>query len=885
MNPNSSPTIWGAIAGELGNHLWQSTLFAAVVALLALALRKYQARARYWLWLTASVKFLIPFSLLIAAGSHLKRPTHPTESRTSMYFAVDEMSQPFTDVTAFYTPTTPMPVQPTPSHPWIASLPAVLAVMWLCGFFAVLASWYAQWRRVVKIRRKATLLVEGREIEALRRMELAAKIPRQIEILSSRGPMEPGVFGIVHPILLWPEGISQHLDDAHLEAVLAHEVCHVQRRDNLTSAVHMVVEAIFWFYPLVWWMEGRLVEERERACDEEVLRVCHQPQVYAESVLKVCEFCVESPLACVSGVTGADLKRRIVQIMTEQAGRKLDLSRKLLLTVAAVIAVALPFAFGLVHAPQIHAESAPAQDAGITPVKPMAADAHPSFAVATIKPHDPASNSQGFHNAGDRISIRNESITSLMMFAYSINKHQVIDLPAWAETSSYDIEGKTDIAGEPNLRQQQEMIQNLLADRFHLKMHRDQRELPVYAIQVAKGGAKLTAAAKPEDQPNQQGYSHGTEMTQTYTNCSIPNFILGMQFFLDRPVVDQTGLTGHYDFTFHYTADEVHATDPNAPPGLFTAVQEQLGLKFEPTKAPVEVFAIDHLEMPTVDGAEVTQPAASVVPVAMVQEKAAAPAASGSDPKAEDVLLPGAAFDVATFKPSDPNARLMGGGPRPNGTYLAMNQSLKNVICNAYQMGFLRCMGGPGWLEPDRYDIEAKPDSATTEQLLKLTSKEREPVQERMLQALLADRLKLKVHFETREVPIFELVVAKGGLKMHEAQAGDTYANGLKRGDGKPMGRQAMTMGHGNMTGQGILMDTLAANLGDMTGHFVENKTGLTGAYDFTLHSSASDPPPPDSTEPSIYTALEEQLGLKLEPSKGQVQVLVIDHVERPSEN
>ncbi len=231
--------------------------------------------------------------------------------------------------------------------------------------------------------------------------------------------------------------------------------------------------------------------------------------------------------------------------------------------------------------------------------KPMAAEAHPSFAVATIKPHDPASNSQGFHNAGDRISIRNESITSLMMFAYSINKHQVIDLPAWAETTSYDIEGKTDTPGEPNLRQQQEMIQNLLADRFQLKFHRDQRELPVYAIQVAKGGAKLTPAAKPEDQPNQQGNSHGTEMTQTYTNCSIPDFILGMQFFLDRPVVDQTGLTGHYDFTFRYTADEVHATDPNAPPGLFTAVQEQLGLKFEPTKAPVAVFVIDHIERPS----------------------------------------------------------------------------------------------------------------------------------------------------------------------------------------------------------------------------------------------------------------------------------------------
>ena len=234
-----------------------------------------------------------------------------------------------------------------------------------------------------------------------------------------------------------------------------------------------------------------------------------------------------------------------------------------------------------------------------TPVKPMAADAHPSFAVATIKPHDPASHNMGFDATGDRFTIRNQSVTSLMMFAYSINKHQVIDLPAWAETTSYDVEGKTDTPGEPNLRQLQEMIQNLLADRFQLKLHREQRELPVYAIQIAKGGPKLKSAANPDAEPDQQGNGHGTEMSQTYTSASMADFKLGMQFFLDRPIVDQTGLTGKYDFTFHYTADEARTTDPNAPPGLFNAVQEQLGLKFEPTKAMTDVFVIDHVEPPS----------------------------------------------------------------------------------------------------------------------------------------------------------------------------------------------------------------------------------------------------------------------------------------------
>ena len=144
----------------------------------------------------------------------------------------------------------------------------------------------------------------------------------------SRASLEPGIFGIARPVLIWPEGISARLDDAHVEAILAHEVGHVRRRDNLFAAIHMLVEAIFWFHPLVWFVGTRLVEEREVACDEEVLESGSAREVYAESILKICEFCVSSPLACVSGVTGADLKKRIVRIMSEGAVRKLDGSRK-----------------------------------------------------------------------------------------------------------------------------------------------------------------------------------------------------------------------------------------------------------------------------------------------------------------------------------------------------------------------------------------------------------------------------------------------------------------------------------------------------------------------------------------------------------------------------
>jgi TonB family protein len=219
--------------------------------------------------------------------------------------------------------------------------------------------------------RDATKLPAGREVEALRRIEMISGMRKQIEIRLSRAPIEPGIFGILRPILIWPEGISRRLEDAQLEAILAHEVQHVRRHDNFAAAIHMVVEAIFWFHPLVWWLGARLVEERERACDEDVLQLGNERQIYAEGILKVCEFCLASPLACMSGVAGGDLKKRMVHIMTERKLHKLDLGRKLLLGAAGLAAIAGPIAFGLATA------ASPAASA-VTQQSEQPADVHAS---------------------------------------------------------------------------------------------------------------------------------------------------------------------------------------------------------------------------------------------------------------------------------------------------------------------------------------------------------------------------------------------------------------------------------------------------------------------------------------------------------------------------
>jgi TonB family protein len=307
-------------------------------------LRRNQAAIRHRLWLAASLKFLVPFSLLMSLGSHLARLHGSADSQPAFYLVVETMSQPFHQGSASL----------------LQWLPETAAILWLAGFVTVIGQWYFRWRRVSAAIRSGVPLTYGREVELLRRVEKFAGIRTPISFRSSQTSLEPGISGILRPLLLWPAGISQHLQDAHLEAILAHEVQHVRRRDNLAAAMHMVVEAVFWFHPLVWWMGTRLVEERERACDEEVLRLGNQPAIYAESILKTCEFCVAAPLACISGVTGADLKQRIVRIMTQRSADKVGFLKKILLVTIGTGALAGPIVAGLIKAPVANAQSAQA---------------------------------------------------------------------------------------------------------------------------------------------------------------------------------------------------------------------------------------------------------------------------------------------------------------------------------------------------------------------------------------------------------------------------------------------------------------------------------------------------------------------------------------------
>jgi uncharacterized protein (TIGR03435 family) len=232
----------------------------------------------------------------------------------------------------------------------------------------------------------------------------------------------------------------------------------------------------------------------------------------------------------------------------------------------------------------------------------MPKDASPEFEVATIKLTPPGPETySGFHTNGRHISCNDTNVFSIIMFAYGVAAKQIVGDPDWVRTELYDIDGVPDVPGQPNIQQMMGMFQKVLADRFHLTFHREKRELSAYALTVTKSGPKLAKSlGDPNGLPDETGEGDQFGATMRYTNVSMQDFAANMQAMGDgRPVVDQTELTGRFDFRLKFNREQTPSADPNAAPGLFTAMQEQLGLKLEPVKTPVDVIVIDHVERPS----------------------------------------------------------------------------------------------------------------------------------------------------------------------------------------------------------------------------------------------------------------------------------------------
>ncbi len=569
------------------HHLWQSSCFALGAGLVAFSLRRNSPKVRYWVWLSASLKFLLPFALLVGVGQVV-----PRRAATAAAFPLFPNT-----VVQIAEPLAPGAGSAAPAHPSLPWITIAVGFVWALGFVATVIARGRAWLRV------RAWLRGGTPVE----------LPIPLRAVVAAGAGEPGVVGFVRPVLVLPERLLEHLDARQLDAILRHEMCHVRRRDNFFAAVHMAVEAIFWFHPLVWWIGSRLVEERELACDEEVLRMGCEPADYVEGILQVCRFYAESPLPCVSGVTGADVKKRLRAILAGTIGKELSGGRKLLLAAIAVAALAAPVAIGVLTAPFIRAQMAPANT--------------PKFEVASIRScpdpsqqgpmsHIPGSNSVPGRLATDCVPLR-----QMIGNAWSRDLNDNAPLaggPAWTNSAFYEINATA--TGNPSVKVMSgPMLQALLEDRFQLKIHRETREGPVYFLTVARGGPKLRSfvegSCKPWPTPPPPQLTkeycgrviYGLKPAVDAQGVTLDDFSSLMRLVTGRPVIDKTGITGRFDIHVEFSREgselanirQAAPADPAGPPSIFVAIQEQLGLKLEAGRGPVETLVIDRIERPS----------------------------------------------------------------------------------------------------------------------------------------------------------------------------------------------------------------------------------------------------------------------------------------------
>lgn len=619
-------TVW---VGAVANHLWQSTAFAAAAWGLTHLLRHQQARVRYIVWMSASLKFLVPFALLVSLGSEMRTVSRGIPSTRVITSTVMRATQPFQDEEMVAAPVSRVDIPKGGSmQPWLL---CAAGMTWMLGSAFLIAVWSREWLQLYRTARVG--MVAGR----------FGNVPVKI----SETIREPGVFGVWRPVLLLPAGMDKALSPEQMDAILAHEMEHVRRRDNLTAMLHMLVQAVFWFHPMLWWIRTRLMEEREMACDEAVLRSKVNPYTYAEGIVAVCRSYVEQPGNCAAGISGADLKRRLVHILrndvTERPGRVQMVAMASLLAVV----VMAPLAEGLmrVRAASVMADGQEKQAAKMESLPRM------QFDVASVKlntlgipPYGPPPETNVDLDPGDIysnthgvLSIRNKSLRTLIAFAYKMDgdqqnylKHHV---PDFVLNDRFDVEARSE---NTNLSKDEmrAMMRSLLEDRFALKVHNETIQTNIYAMvqsvpgkfgpQIRVHPAEDTTCDKepppgrlemPKDGfPPVCGVVIGIPSFQQPTETkfmisiggrNVPLSLVAAALVapytgdtgLDRSVVDMTGVEQKVDFVLHLGYDEMEPTfTPNTAPWFPTELQEQLGLKLKSQKGPVNVCIVDHVE-------------------------------------------------------------------------------------------------------------------------------------------------------------------------------------------------------------------------------------------------------------------------------------------------
>jgi bla regulator protein BlaR1 len=411
----------------IAQHLWQSTLFLIAAWVLARACRRNSATIRYWIWFGASLKFLVPFALLQRLGDYVGRSLPEPPPVDPVVIEVGN---------AIFVPSVPNIVDGAGSQLQI------VAAIWAIGAAILVLQWFLQWRAVHSVLASAA--------------QLESDLPIPVHVTSR--DLAPGVFGVFRPVVILPRMVVRELSPAQMQALLAHEMCHVRRHDNLTAAVHKCVEVIFWFHPLVWWIGANLLREREAACDETVIEEGYEQVVYAESILNVCRLGVAAQFSGMAASTGGSLKERLISIMSDQRASPIDHLRFALLFGAAILTCYGPIAAGVVTGAIREATSS-------GPI---------TFDAITLRPSESGWRSTEFDREAGQLSLKNVSLRRLISLAYPSSL--VNAEPEFIDRVHYDIEARWHEAGTASERNvYRALLDRILRTNSNLQLYVSKR--------------------------------------------------------------------------------------------------------------------------------------------------------------------------------------------------------------------------------------------------------------------------------------------------------------------------------------------------------------------------------------------------------------------------
>jgi uncharacterized protein (TIGR03435 family) len=591
------------LGSTLLHFLWQGVLIAAVYA----AARRWTTR-RYG----PNVRYILACAALAALAAapvltwNLLRPPVPVAVR---FWNKDTDTAPISagafaavrNVPASF-PAGVYGAVPAPLLPWVVAV-------WLAGATAFWLRLLGGWIFAERLRSRLVRPAPRQWQQALDRLKTRIRVSRPVRLLVSSWVQTPAVVGWLRPVVLVPVGALAGLPPEQMEALLLHELAHIRRHDYLVNMVQSVVEALLFYHPAVWWVSHHIRSERELSCDDLAVGVNGDALTYARALAEL-ESARPAHFRAVMAANGGGLAHRIARLLGQSRPAPRPLSGPGIIAAAIVLAMAALAVFG--------------QPAGL-----------PRFEVASVKP----STDRGFRTVRPlpgRLTA-DAPVRLLLQNAYSVQAFQIVGGPGWIDSEHFAIEAKA--AGNASRDQIFLMLQGLMEVRFQLKIHRESRELPVYALVAARNGLKLSppkegACADPAPgalppweggriQPPGRGQppmapcgragvmlaSGGARMGGG--KIPMPEFIRALSMVLDRTVIDKTGFTGLFDFRLDFLPDETTAALPPPPPdaasasldsrnpSILTALQEQLGLRLESTKGPVDVIVIDHVERPS----------------------------------------------------------------------------------------------------------------------------------------------------------------------------------------------------------------------------------------------------------------------------------------------